>query len=249
MRHSSPYAYDYHSEVNMKILILLASLLVVNTSVIAGESGDVYECKKREACLTDGAEIFHYRCALCHGNDGLGEGILPLSISNYPNTNLLEPRFGKSLKSITRLIRKGGKLRKVNDEMPPWEDELNRKELGSVAMFNEFLHRDFDAALVMLREQAQNITPTKRIGRAIYLGRCALCHGKHGRGDGKMVRIIKNPPPFDLTKSRVDDQYLHDIISKGGEAMGRSPKMPPWGKDLNDKEISSIIIYLKILRK
>jgi cytochrome c oxidase cbb3-type subunit 3 len=233
----------------MKKTILLVSLLTINTPLIAGEAGNSYECKKREACLTDGAEVFHYRCALCHGNDGLGEGILPLSISNYPNTNLLEPRFGKSLRSITRIIRKGGKLKKVNDEMPPWEDELSRTELGSVAMFSEFLHRDFDAALVMLKEQAQNITPTKRIGRAIFLGRCALCHGKKGKGDGKMARIIKNPPPFNLTQSRIDGQYLRDIISKGGEAMGRSPKMPPWGKDLNDKEIESVIIYLKTLRK
>ena len=229
--------------------LLLAGLFLLCLPVHAGENDIAYECAAREACLTEGAQLFHYRCALCHGNDGLGEGILPLALGTYPNTNLLEPRFGKSLKSISYVIRKGGKIRKVNDEMPPWEDELTRTEIGSVAMFNEFLHRDFDAALAMLKEQAKSIEPSKRIGRAIYLGRCALCHGKKGKGDGKMARIIRTPPPYNLTLSRVPDDYLREIISKGGEAMGRSPKMPPWGKDLNEAEIGSIIMYLKTLRK
>ncbi len=229
--------------------LLLAGLLLFSVPAYAGEGNIAYECAAREACLTEGAQLFHYRCALCHGNDGLGEGILPLALGTYPNTNLLEPRFGKSLRSITWIIRKGGKIKKVNDEMPPWEDELTRTEIGSVAMFNEFLHRDFEAALAMLKEQAKNIEPSKRIGRAIYLGRCALCHGKKGKGDGKMARIIRTPPPYNLTQSRVPDDYLREIIAKGGEAMGRSPKMPPWGKDLNEAEITSIIMYIKTLRK
>lgn len=230
----------------MRQLFVLAALLFTTNSIFAGES---YECTRGEPCLDHGAQVFHFRCALCHGNDGLGEGILSLSIKNYPNTNLLEPNFGKDKASLERMIRKGGKIDKVNDEMPPWENELTEREIESVVMFTELMHRDYDVALVMLKQQAKNITPSERIGRAIYLGRCALCHGKQGKGDGKMVRIIKNPPPFNLTLSRIDGQYLRDIIAKGGEAVGRSPKMPPWGTDLSGKEIDSVIMYLKTLRK
>lgn len=230
----------------MRQLFLLMALLSTAFPIFAGES---YECAKGEPCLDHGAQVFHYRCALCHGNDGLGEGILPLALKDYPNTNLLDPKFGKDLASLERMIRKGGKIDKVNDEMPPWEDELTEREIKSVAMYSELLHRDFDVALVMSKQHANKIKPSKRIGRAIYLGRCALCHGKQGKGDGKMARIIKNPPPFDLTKSRINGKYLRDMIAKGGEAMGRSPKMPPWGKDLNEKEITSVILYLKTLRK
>ena len=230
----------------MRQLLLLTALLSTAFPIFAGEST---ECVKGEPCLDHGAQVFHYRCTLCHGNDGLGEGILPLSIKNYPNTNLLQPRFGKDKASLDRVIRKGGKDNKVNDEMPPWEDELTERELQSVIMFNELLHRDLEVAMVMLKQQSQNVVPSERIGRAIFLGRCALCHGKEGKGDGKMARIIKEPPPFNLTLSRVDGQYLRDIISKGGEAMGRSPKMPPWGKDLNKQEITSVIMYIKTLRK
>lgn len=230
----------------MRQLLLLATFLFASTAIFAGES---YECIKGKPCLDHGAQVFHYRCALCHGNDGLGEGILPLSIKNYPNTNLLQSKFGKDPASLERIIRKGGKLNKVNDEMPPWEDELTEREIKSVVMFTELLHRDMELALVMLKQQTQKITPSERIGRAIFLGRCALCHGREGKGDGKMARIIKDPPPFNLTQSRIDGKYLHDIIAKGGQAMGRSPRMPPWGTDLADKEIDSVILYLKTLRK
>ena len=230
----------------MRQLFILAALLFTTSSIFAGES---YECTKGEPCLDHGAQVFHYRCALCHGNDGLGEGILSLSIKDYPNTNLLQAKFGKDKSSLERMIRKGGKLDKVNDEMPPWENELTEREIHSVVMFTGLLHRDLDVALVMLRQQAKNIIPSERIGRAIFLGRCALCHGKQGKGDGKMARIIKDPPPFNLTLSRIDGKYLRDIIAKGGEAMGRSPRMPPWGTDLSDKEIDSIIMYLKTLRR
>ena len=64
-----------------------------------------------------------------------------------------------------------------------------------------------------------------------------------------MSRIIKNPPPFNLTLSRADDKYLSDIIHKGGEQMQRSPRMPPFGDDLTEPEITSAILYIKTLRQ
>ena len=60
-----------------------------------------------------------------------------------------------------------------------------------------------------------------------------------------MAKIIKNPPPFNLLQSTAKDSYLKEIITKGGEAMNRSPRMPPWGSDLNQSEVDSLIIYLK----
>ena len=85
-------------------------------------------------------------------------------------------------------------------------------------------------------------------GRTVYQGRCALCHGKEGGADGKMAAIIKDPPPVNLKLSRAPDEYLRLIIAKGGGAMGRSPRMPPWGEDLNKAEIDSVILFLKTLR-
>lgn len=75
------------------------------------------------------------------------------------------------------------------------------------------------------------------------------CHGIYGEGDGNMAKIIRNPPPYNLTKSTQTEAYLKEIISKGGEAVSRSPQMPPWGEELNDSEIQSLILYLLTLRE
>ncbi len=93
-----------------------------------------------------------------------------------------------------------------------------------------------------------NVEPTLEYGAEMFQSYCALCHGPNGEGDGKMAKIIKNPPPFNLTKSVMPDPYLEVIISKGGEAMGRSPRMPIWGEQFSKPEIQSLILYIKNLR-
>ncbi len=231
----------------MKRFLYVLSLFLYTLTTIAGES-QKYCGGEAQSCVTYGANIFQARCALCHGTDGLGEGILSLQMKNYPNTNLLDTR-PKNYKEIEKIIRFGGSLPDISIEMPPWGDELTASQLESVTSFVVLLHRKRDKALKLLRETAKNIKPSIRLGRGIFQGRCSLCHGSGGEGDGKMAKIIKNPPPFNLTLSRMPDSYLKDIISKGGQAMGRSPRMPPWGTDLSPKEIDSVIMYIKTLRR
>ena len=64
-----------------------------------------------------------------------------------------------------------------------------------------------------------------------------------------MAKILKSPPPANLVSSRLPDKMLFDIISKGGEGVGRSPKMPPWGMQFTENEINSIMIYVKNIRQ
>ncbi len=199
-------------------------------------------------CVGYGAEVFQSRCALCHGSDGMGEGILPLSLKNYPSTNLMDPKHAKDIQSLEQVITYGGGLPEVSIEMPPWGDELTATQLKSVAQFVEFMRQDLESALVHLKKAGEKLEPSIKIGRAIFQGRCTLCHGKYGLGDGKMSRIIKNPPPFNLTLSGAPDNYLSDIIHKGGGKMGRSPRMPPFGGDLSENEIKSVILFIKTLR-
>ena len=219
-------------------------------------AGSAEECgQEGKACFEYGATVFQNRCALCHGSDGLGEGVLSLSIKGYPNTNLLEPNHSVSYRDVENIVRYGGgsttdKSKKpVSNEMPPWGDELTMAQMESVIDFVLFLRLDSEKAMATLRKVSANLKPSLRVGRAIFKGRCTLCHGNSGVGDGKMSRIIKNPPPFNLTLSQSPDDYLVDIIHKGGEKMNRSPRMPPFGNDLTDSEISSVIMFIKTLRQ
>jgi len=174
--------------------------------------------------------------------------VLPLSVKEYPPTNLLEPRLGTDEASVLRIVKRGGAAADVSPEMPPWGDELTATQLESVVAFVQYLRKDLEGALAMLREQARELPPSIKIGRAVFQGRCALCHGRTGEGNGKMARIIRNPPPFNLTASVAPDDYLRQIVTKGGAAMGRSPRMPPWGGDLSPNEIESVVMFVKTLR-
>ena len=91
-------------------------------------------------------------------------------------------------------------------------------------------------------------TPSMDLGGQVYESRCVQCHGMEGKGDGRLSKAIKNPPPFNLTMSVVSDDYLKQIILNGGEEMGRSPSMPPWRDKLSELQVNSVIIYLHSLR-
>lgn len=227
-------------------------ILLFTAMPFAHASNSVGLCgQDGEACLAYGAQVFQQRCSLCHGNDGLGEGIIPLSIKDYPNTNLMSPRYGTDHDSVRKVILHGSNLSDsdIAAEMPPWGDELTYSQVESVTRFVLFMRQDIDAAVKLLNKEAENVAPSLRLGRAVFTGRCALCHGTEGDGSGRMANILKNPPPFNLTLSILPDSPLREIITKGGAEVGRSEKMPPWGGDLTNSEIESVILYVKSLRK
>lgn len=217
--------------------------------VIADHRGSTAYCESEgAACVDYGVRVFQQRCALCHGYDGHGEGLLPLTLGNYPDTNLLRPRVAVDEVSLRRVVRHGGSLEDIDATMPPWGDELTVAQYESVIEFVQLLRADTERARAMLARVAEDMEPSRKLGRGVYIGRCALCHGKAGEGDGRMARIIRNPPPFDLTLSRQPDGYLRQIILEGGEAVGRSPRMPPWSTDLTGPELESVIAYIKTFR-
>ncbi len=90
--------------------------------------------------------------------------------------------------------------------------------------------------------------PSLDYGSKVFYQSCVLCHGRTGEGNGRMAKVLKAPPPADLTASRIPDDYLREIIVKGSEALGRSKHMPPWGEALQEVEIDSVIMYVKSIR-
>ncbi len=195
-----------------------------------------------------GARIYLDQCSLCHGPKGMGEGAVPVRVDDYPSTSLLEPKHGQSRADIRKVVYLGGGVSGVDPRMPPWSDELTCIGLESVVDFVELLRTDTARALELVRQASHSYKPTYKKGREIFLTRCVLCHGYSGQGDGKLSNFIKDPPPFNLTKSQIDDAYLRRIIAEGGAAVGRSPRMPAWGDEVVGGELESLILYVKSLR-
>ena len=174
---------------------------------------------------------------------------MAMTLKDYPSTNLLKPKYGTDAEDIKYAIIFGGSQGRMHAYSPPWGNELTWTEIESVALFINLLREKTETAIALLEEEGKHQKPTIKLGMLTYKNRCSLCHGAFGEGNGKMARIIKTPPPFNLTLSRVPDVYLKDIIAKGGQGIGRSPRMPPFGGDLSENEINSAIMYIKTLRK
>src|SRR3989337_4432595 len=89
-------------------------------------------------------------------------------------------------------------------------------------------------------------------GKEFYAKHCAGCYGPTGKGDGPAAAAL-NPKPNDFTNKAymagLKDQYLFDLIQKGGAAVGKSPLIPPFGSKMQDGGIRGRIAYLKTLAK
>lgn len=203
-----------------------------------------------EASVKIGAKVYQERCALCHGSQGMGEGIMALNIKNYPSTNLRTDPKHTTRQELYRIIAHGAALEGVSKFMPPMGNELSWTQLESVINFVIFLREDAAQAMSLLADAGGNVDEASiKLGRDVFAARCSLCHGKYGEGDGRMSKVVKNPPPANLTKSVVPVEYIGTIVDKGGQAVGRSPQMPPWGEQLNAKELSSVVKFVMTLRE
>jgi len=199
--------------------------------------------------LEIGSRVYSQRCTLCHGSQGMGDGVLPLKMGAYPNTNLRKPIKVSSPQDIHKAIVYGGSNGKLSKLMPPFGDELTWTELESVSKLVFALRSDTKTAVKLISQEMSGNSDHKVTGQKIYETRCVLCHGKYGEGDGRMSKLLKTPPPANLIKSRLPEKMVYQIISEGGEGVGRSKHMPPWKDQLNASEINAVVEYLNAMRR
>lgn len=81
-------------------------------------------------------------------------------------------------------------------------------------------------------------------GGLVYANYCVTCHGINADGNGRAARL-HNPRPANLRASDKSDEYIRLIVIRGGESLGRSPKMPPWGEELTDEQVSDIVAFVR----
>jgi mono/diheme cytochrome c family protein len=110
---------------------------------------------------------------------------------------------------------------------------------------------NFSLNIIKLKNVPQEPSPKDRQklirGGLVYNTYCSLCHGENADGRGRLA-AGKIPPVANLTISRLTDQMKEEIIRKGGEAVGRSNLMPPWGEELSEEQIKDLIYYLDVIR-
>jgi mono/diheme cytochrome c family protein len=87
-------------------------------------------------------------------------------------------------------------------------------------------------------------------GEAVYLERCAFCHGENGDGNGPVARYL-NPRPRDFTLGQFrfrttpsGDLPLRDDVIAIVKSGVRGTAMPRWEGVLNDAEIVAVVDYV-----
>jgi mono/diheme cytochrome c family protein len=87
-------------------------------------------------------------------------------------------------------------------------------------------------------------------GRELYMEKCVLCHGSQGQGWDWTKKVARPPVPVpDLAQVAPErsDQYLYDVVRDGGEAVGKTRFMPPFGFQLSEEEVWDLVAYMRSL--
>ncbi|MGR3179252.1 MAG: c-type cytochrome [Candidatus Anammoxibacter sp.] len=223
---------------------------------------------ERTNYLEEGLQIIRkYNCRGCHTIGGKGGRLAPLLDyegarvqTKYLFDFLMKPRkirlprrafkarmptFGFSYEEAVRLVRYFKTYSNV-----PFVDEFSDYDTLS----DEFSDYDISSEDYLTERQklVQPFVADKQVakGHRLFLHYCVPCHGNKGKGDGFNSANL-DPVPRDLSDplymAKQKNQDLFKVISLGGKAVEKSPRMPPYGNTLSEKEIWEIIAFVRTL--
>ncbi len=202
--------------------LIISSLLMLMLALVLPKMGYSEEMQQE----LSGSELWSQNCGRCHNfrgvhefDDAQWEVIVAhmRTIGNIP---------GDQARAILKFLQQGNN--------PPSEPVMkvvtNKMEVSDMSQ----------------KMASADISK----GKELYEMSCTSCHGMSGKGDGPAAVSLR-PKPRNLSDpaymGTLNDQYLYDVISKGGGAVGKSPFMPGWGTTLSDKDIANIIAYIRSL--
>ncbi len=89
-------------------------------------------------------------------------------------------------------------------------------------------------------------------GKRLFYDRCVWCHAD-ATPAGPSNRSNLTPAPALMNDgaalNQLSDEFLQNIITLGGSALGKSAMMPPSGRDLTQDDIRAIITYIRAIAR
>ena len=164
----------------------------------------------------NGAPIFAEKCAPCHGETGLGDGVQSAQLPN-PATALGSADIAAEASPVDWYIA----VTKGNLEsfMPPFTS-LSDAERWDVVAY-----------AFSLSTSSEEIA----LGENIYQAECAECHGEDGTGATSTIDFTDQ----DFMSTRSAALQAETIIA------GTDSDMPPYGEKFSDAEISALTSYIR----
>lgn len=84
-------------------------------------------------------------------------------------------------------------------------------------------------------------------GMVLHREHCVACHGVTGQADVVVMHMDQTPPDQSDPEymKTLPDAYLYLAICRGGEGIGKSYVMSPWGDFFTDEEIRDLIAWIR----
>lgn len=87
-------------------------------------------------------------------------------------------------------------------------------------------------------------------GKRVFYNNCVWCHADATpAGPSNRSNVTPTPPLLNdgSTMNALSDEFMQNIITLGGSAMGKSAMMPPWGRTLTQDEIRAVVAYARAI--
>jgi len=87
-------------------------------------------------------------------------------------------------------------------------------------------------------------------GKRVFYNNCVWCHADATpAGPSNRSNLTPTPPLMGDggAFNPLSDEFLQNIVTLGGSAVGKSAMMPPWGRTLTQDEIQAVIAYIRTI--
>ena len=205
-----------------------------------------------------GKRIWTRECAVCHGDEGQGQGLYRAGIEPVP-PDFNDPGTYNTYKDADYFWRVSEGVPWT--AMPTWKLVYNETERWQLVMYIRTMftkttpqpaqptEADKVTTTDVLKAQTLPASATYDVGRQQFLVQCAHCHGLAGDGKGWDAAFLK-PAPASLQASLspnvpgIMDNYDGVTFSKVTNGM-RDTVMPVWGEFLTTEMRWNDVKYLK----
>jgi mono/diheme cytochrome c family protein len=246
----------------MRTILRLSILVCLAAGIIASVLLSQAAARTATQRLESGQKIFASSCAMCHGDQGMGDGPLASEMLKEANTapaRLNDPARLSALgrDGVRRVIVQGGGHRNKSNLMPAWGDKLTPAQADDVTDFVMSLpgqNPGIPAATLDKYLKAPPGSPEQ--GKHLFVYYCSGCHGLSGKGDGVYAQTLRTRHkvwPRNLTQTsyfaKKTDQDLFVVVSLGGGHVGKSTMMPAWSVNLTPGQIKDLVSYVRAISR
>ena len=198
-----------------------------------------------------GEAIYKNYCLRCHGEKGDGHGPIAEHLDPYPR-DLTKAGFmnSKPEARLVNSVRNGV----AGTSMPAWGKLLNEEQAKAVlsyvqSSFTKEPRREVKPHAIPEKNPVATSKESANRGEALFVNRCAGCHGKKGDGKGPNSLDIL-PKPRNLRNSffvnSVDDKRLFDSIEYGVQGTA----MPSWiDYGLTHNDVGDLVNFIRSINQ